>query len=1422
MRKTKRVLSLFLMVCMLAGLFQAAAGAITFRDVEGHWAQSAIERWAGYGILAGYENGDFLPDESITRGALAKILAELLKYQAQAENVYSDLPADAWYTPYVLKCAAAGVMNGYGGGLMGPERLVTREETCKLVAAAFGLAPESSAGLQFTDGEAIADWALPYVAAMAKKAYIVGVGGGSFAPQLSMTRASVAKLLDNMVAEYITESGTYTGSKAGIVIVAADDAVLRDAVVQGNLLIRADNVKAENVTVQGSLLIAGNKAEILDSKVAGDVVVEASAEDAKLTGTEVSGEIQGNAEVTERDDPPAGGGSVFIPEPEDAGLLSLNWNTYAMTCGRDNNTGETLTLSAAYDVSAYEAPEVRWTSADDSIVAPQSAAGDSVVVRARTTGLVDVTAALYDGDALIESEICRITVIDVYDRATFETLDLSIAELTLSAGGAPVDITPIFFPVDVPADGRLDTTLAVAAGYDTDVIDVTTVRTNYAEYADTGELALNTTALYYDKIIVTPKAAGETSFTVSSTANGRTASCTVTVTADSLGVTGLTGGSDAVIELTVGEAGGSTRRLSVTPVGGASDIVWTSSNAHIASVDRNGLVTARSTSNYEEHRHNSSALDADDANFQTVTIIATSVKGGFTQRFKVLVYPPATRVTEVSLDKNRLSLAAGTGGYLVASVNPASILSPDVQWTSSNVNVLTAEAVADTIFGAPQARLTAKAAGTAIVTASYGGLSAACTVTVTAGVVKVSSVRLPDTYTLAVDEVAQLKPEITASATEQKLAWLSTNRQVVTVNQEGMLMGYNLEETEADLSATVYAIARDSLTQAQLEQIFFFAEWDTPATQQAATGTELSEIRNLSADPAKTEELNAILNAPGVVYGSCEITVENPSRYLRNLHIPAEAVTYESVALLWNRASLYFTDDLVGSTVSVNGTEVASLGNEMSYTVKNLWPSTLYTFTVTSYYGDGESVSETIVQRTKAAPTRVLSVLNYGAVGDGSTMDTAAIQAAIDACPPGGEVVLPADHIFYSGALFLKSNMTFRVDGILLGSIDPKDYPRIVSRWEGWRKIYQTNADWKDRTKGEGTGDDNSTRDNQYVYSSLLTIGVYDEGENGYTPSYNVENVVICGKGQINGNGYRLSYNEGPNSAMFVGPYQNTSSNLRQDPTVRGHTLVTHNVKNLYVTGVMLANAPAWTLDLIYSDSLTLDDVAIVALSNYTTSVGARNYILNGDGCDVDSSTNVNIVSSFFRAGDDAIASKSGKNREGWLRGKPTAYLRATDIFSLGSRYGLIIGSEMAGGAHDILFQNNEFKDNVSDYATWIKAPLERGGLVEDIAYRDIFNNSSRPAIYVSPSYSDNYMVSRAPINTRIRRLVYDNIWDKSGAAASTITGSTSSILRDITVRGGTFARSFSLRYINGITLIDSTAYTARDTTNLEVVNTGG
>ena len=78
-------------LALAAGLVMTPAEA-AFTDTEGHWAQEAITKWSEeYGLITGYEDGTFRPDNSITRGAFAGILDRFLKYTAVSPaSTFSD------------------------------------------------------------------------------------------------------------------------------------------------------------------------------------------------------------------------------------------------------------------------------------------------------------------------------------------------------------------------------------------------------------------------------------------------------------------------------------------------------------------------------------------------------------------------------------------------------------------------------------------------------------------------------------------------------------------------------------------------------------------------------------------------------------------------------------------------------------------------------------------------------------------------------------------------------------------------------------------------------------------------------------------------------------------------------------------------------------------------------------------------------------------------------------------------------------------------------------------------------------------------------------------------------------------------------------------------------------------------------------
>ncbi|MDO4531804.1 MAG: S-layer homology domain-containing protein, partial [Bacillota bacterium] len=227
--KRKKAIAWLLSASMLLSVGTPVAWAApqSFGDIEGHWAQAAIERWSGYDVVSG-DSGMFRPNESLTRGQMATILSNLLGLTKEsAKNPFGDVAADAWYYSAVLRCYEAGILSGDGQNA-NPNGVLTRQEAMAMIARALKIAPVTDADLSaYTDGGAVAPWAAGYLAAMVEKGILSGVGDNTLAPALDMSRAAIMTVLNKSVVQYINAPGTYPLTDGeGIILVASGDVVL--------------------------------------------------------------------------------------------------------------------------------------------------------------------------------------------------------------------------------------------------------------------------------------------------------------------------------------------------------------------------------------------------------------------------------------------------------------------------------------------------------------------------------------------------------------------------------------------------------------------------------------------------------------------------------------------------------------------------------------------------------------------------------------------------------------------------------------------------------------------------------------------------------------------------------------------------------------------------------------------------------------------------------------------------------------------------------------------------------------------------------------------------------------------------------------------------------------------------------------------
>ena len=259
MRTFKRSLALVLAIAMVLTTFgMTVVSAAQYNDTEGHWAESYINTWSGYGVIQG-DGGYFRPDDAITRAEVAQVTDNVISYEKIADNMFTDVSTTDWFADAVLKLVAAGTLTGNGDGTMTPNNYMTREEAMTMLARAYGLTVENTqAGItQYADYHNISDYATGYVGAMTAAGYVGGYEDGTIRPKDYISRAEFVKIIDNMIKLYITEPGSYGPEYVGGIVMIKTGGVTLNGIVAGGVVVSPQ--------VSGDVTITG-------SQISGDIV----------------------------------------------------------------------------------------------------------------------------------------------------------------------------------------------------------------------------------------------------------------------------------------------------------------------------------------------------------------------------------------------------------------------------------------------------------------------------------------------------------------------------------------------------------------------------------------------------------------------------------------------------------------------------------------------------------------------------------------------------------------------------------------------------------------------------------------------------------------------------------------------------------------------------------------------------------------------------------------------------------------------------------------------------------------------------------------------------------------------------------------------------------------------------------------------
>ncbi|HEX3143696.1 MAG TPA: glycosyl hydrolase family 28 protein [Pyrinomonadaceae bacterium] len=314
-------------------------------------------------------------------------------------------------------------------------------------------------------------------------------------------------------------------------------------------------------------------------------------------------------------------------------------------------------------------------------------------------------------------------------------------------------------------------------------------------------------------------------------------------------------------------------------------------------------------------------------------------------------------------------------------------------------------------------------------------------------------------------------------------------------------------------------------------------------------------------------------------------------------------------------------------------------------------------------------------------------IVEVKATGDGVTNSTRAIQQAIDDCAKdnGGTVTFkPGQYV--TGALFLKSNVYLKInEGVtLLGSQDDVDYPSIPTRVAG------IEMKWP---------------------AALINVN-------------DAKNVKISGGGTIDGRGdkwwdkyWALRREYEPKGLRWASDYD----------AERVRLMVIWKSSDVAIENVNLKRSGFWTVQVVYSDHVTVDGVKITDNKGPST-----------DGVDIDSSSYVLVQNCDIDNNDDDICLKAGRDSDGLRVNRPTEYVVIRD--NITRRGGGIIsfGSETSGGIrHVFAYQNRGLG---TSEGIRFKSAKTRGGFVEDILVRGLkMVNVPAPFTFTlnwNPSYS--------------------------------------------------------------------------------------
>ena len=380
-------------------------------------------------------------------------------------------------------------------------------------------------------------------------------------------------------------------------------------------------------------------------------------------------------------------------------------------------------------------------------------------------------------------------------------------------------------------------------------------------------------------------------------------------------------------------------------------------------------------------------------------------------------------------------------------------------------------------------------------------------------------------------------------------------------------------------------------------------------------------------------------------------------------------------------------------------------------------------------------------------------ITKFGASTEASAAkNQKAIQKAIDQCSKkgGGRVVVPAGCKFLTGAITLKNGVNLHVEegAVLEFAFLPELYPIVETSWEGLECfnlspcIYAFGA--KDiAVTGKGTIDGGGSNDTWWPWNGNPRFG-WKEG-------------MISQRG---GSRARLLKNGEDGIPMYNEKGERSPERIfGPEDGLRPQLVSFNKCEGILLEDITLLRSPFWVIHPLHSTDITVRRVKMI------------NDGPNGDGCDPECCDRVLIEDCFFNTGDDCIAIKSGRNRDGRERNMPSKNIIIRNCEMKNGHGGVVVGSEISGGcqnvyAHDCVMDSPELERVLR-----IKTNSCRGGIIENINMRDIKVGVCKESVLkINLDYEHNEICCRGFYPT-VRNIYMENVTSEKSQYGVQIIG---------------------------------------------------